>query len=327
MALPPDELPIPPVPWWQAAWSWLGWLLVGALSIQRVTQWIGTRNSLISIYQTFLLELLVVSLVWALVAGVLRRWWLSLALVVLVLAHASIVGSWWLQRLDAEPSRTPTVSVVSSNVLFDNSRLDEAAADLAALDADVVVLSEMTTRSIAAFESLPIWERYPHRSVDAGGIGIVVLSVYPLTPTPESDWVSNESEAITVDGPSGRFRVIASHPPPPTSRIEVLNAELAMIGADVRAQGLPTVVAGDLNVSWVHPPLRRLLAEASLNDTLATAGHPWARTWPTDHGFPPFVMLDHVLVTDDFAVVSSRTASVAGTDHRAVVSYLYQEPS
>ena len=45
-------------------------------------------------------------------------------------------------------------------------------------------------------------------------------------------------------------------------------------------------------------------------------------TWPAGRPFPPLVTIDHVLVSDELAVVGDATLRLPGSDHLAVTADL-----
>jgi endonuclease/exonuclease/phosphatase family metal-dependent hydrolase len=84
---------------------------------------------------------------------------------------------------------------------------------------------------------------------------------------------------------------------------------------------VPEVLLGDFNASLDHRGLRRLLS-AGLNDAASATGRGLWPTWPANSPAPPFVQIDHVLVSREFAVASFQTLPIPGSDHLAVVSEL-----
>lgn len=79
---------------------------------------------------------------------------------------------------------------------------------------------------------------------------------------------------------------------------------------------------GDFNATLDHRPLREL----GLRDAAETTNRGWWPTWP-DNGtvdvvgipVPRLFAIDHVLLRDGLTATAVDHASVAGTDHRAVI--------
>jgi endonuclease/exonuclease/phosphatase family metal-dependent hydrolase len=94
----------------------------------------------------------------------------------------------------------------------------------------------------------------------------------------------------------------------------------------------PTLVAGDLNATMDHKPMRQLLA-AGYADAATEAKSRWQPTWPSSGEVtllgvpvPSMLAIDHVLVQGGsqqaLRPVQTQTFTVFGTDHRALVAAL-----
>ena len=90
----------------------------------------------------------------------------------------------------------------------------------------------------------------------------------------------------------------------------------------------PTVVAGDLNATMDHAPMRELVGRG-FRDAATEARSRWQPTWPSAGmvsrfgvTVPPLLAIDHVLVDEGLRAVATRSYPVPGTDHRALVATL-----
>ena len=104
-------------------------------------------------------------------------------------------------------------------------------------------------------------------------------------------------------------------------------ADHAALLRDVRSTR-PELLAGDFNATPDHLQLRRLLGER-LHDAADLAGSGWAPTWPANGRqhllgipVPRFAAIDHVLVSDDWTVVSLRRVDVPRSDHTGLLAEL-----
>jgi endonuclease/exonuclease/phosphatase (EEP) superfamily protein YafD len=70
-----------------------------------------------------------------------------------------------------------------------------------------------------------------------------------------------------------------------------------------------------------HREFRELLG-TGLTDAAEAAGKALTPTWPVNSPVPPFVALDHVLVSGDITVAGFERVLVPGSDHAAVVARL-----
>ena len=219
----------------------------------------------------------------------------------------------------APSADAPRITLVAANVMFRNDRISEVGDELAALDADVLALSEITPAIAEQLRAHPVADRYPYR-VEAPAefaSGLMIWSRLPLGPVGEQA-AFDRSIDTTVITDQGLVRVMLVHPPPPTQRRDVWNEELRSIAAVVDQTLFATVVVGDFNSSYFHPPFRRMIADADLHDALVDSGLGLTPTWPTDLFIPPFATLDHVLLDRSLATVGAGVSPIPGSDHRAV---------
>lgn len=115
----------------------------------------------------------------------------------------------------------------------------------------------------------------------------------------------------------GPVRLLAVHVTSPGSYGEFHDRQdqLELLADLVAASTMPMVVLGDLNtVSW-DDAFHELCAKANLHEG---GGAPRA-TWPATVGLP-LVPLDHVLVTSQLGVASTRSFTIPGSDHRGLVA-------
>jgi endonuclease/exonuclease/phosphatase (EEP) superfamily protein YafD len=94
------------------------------------------------------------------------------------------------------------------------------------------------------------------------------------------------------------------------------DAGLRLAAARARDATMPTLLAGDLNLTPYAPEFSRLEQASRLRD--AFAGRPWRPTWQA--GFWPLALpIDHVFVPEGVCVVDARIGPAVGSDHRPVI--------
>jgi endonuclease/exonuclease/phosphatase (EEP) superfamily protein YafD len=261
----------------------------------------------------------------AIAAGVVvwrwRRtpWWSSVAWAVSVTVVAAIAtaGPRWP---DDRGTPSSPIRLVASNVFYRNDSETEAAADLRARDADVVVLSELT------YDVLQDLRRsYPYVVTDCLAVArcddeIAILSRFPLR---GGERRSSERAVlrVIVDGPAP-FVLLAAHLPRPSVRPDGRNSvtfgvhrqEIDQLVRDVALEDLPVVIAGDLNLSDRASGYRELTG--TMVDAARTG---WAgSTFPFGVFRPLMLRIDHVFVPEGWCSDDARTVGIAGSDHRAV---------
>ncbi|WP_435975149.1 endonuclease/exonuclease/phosphatase family protein [Streptomyces sp. Qhu_M48] len=166
-------------------------------------------------------------------------------------------------------------------------------------------------------------DELPHyASVEAdGSAGSVILSAYPLR-----DWrmlpsaMGMPGATAEIGGRSVRLQL--AHPLPPLpGQVHLWKRELGLV-EDAAAHEGPLLIAGDFNASQDHAAFRSVLDAGDLHDAARLTGASRTPTWPMEGPVPPYVQIDHVLVSEDFTAGNTRFPDLPGTDHRAVVTDL-----
>ncbi|MEV4425897.1 endonuclease/exonuclease/phosphatase family protein [Streptomyces sp. R-07] len=227
---------------------------------------------------------------------------------------------------DATTAHGPVVArlrVLSSNVEFGEAT-DALIATIRRERPQLVYVSECGPACGRAVTGAFAAELPHHASVDAdGSAGSVLLSAYPLRDEASVPAAMGMPGATAEIG--GRsVRVQLAHPLPPLPRqVDLWKRELGRVrDTAARYATGPQLVAGDFNASQDHAALRAVLDAGRLHDAARLAGAARTPTWPEEGPLPPYVQIDHVLVSDDFTVRAVRFPALAGTDHRAVLADL-----
>ena len=261
-----------------------------------------------------------------------RRWPEAAGLAVVVLLW---VG--WLlpQVVGGAVEGPPDFRVASINALAWNARPDSMIRDVAATEADVLAIQEVSPELAAAIET-EAFDRWPHRLVlpREDAFGIAVLSRFPmrahvedLGPTlppeaREGPAVAEPYVVADLDIGGRPLRLLAVHTLPPFGAryAAIWRRQCAVLVERVEGERTPLIVAGDLNATPFHRVLRDLDA-AGLRDGHGAVGRGLTTTFPTDRWLPP-MLLDHVLASEELAFTAVSERTIGGSDHRAVVAGL-----
>ena len=244
--------------------------------------------------------------------------------VCLVLVHA-----WWLAPSYA--GSRPVGGPASLVVLAQNFEYGDAEALVELVreeDVDVLVLTDIGSSRLDPLLAAGVEEWLPH-SAGIGEGGAVVLSRFPVTGT-ELLYAESESRLVELEAPGlGAVTIAAVHTRPPYDADawrhdhEQVRTALAGVRADADRA---VVVAGDLNATLAHAPVRRLV-DLGLTDSAVQANAGWSPTWPSGThqrrlglAVPEFAAIDHVLTSPALVATSSRTVDLRGADHRAVLA-------
>lgn len=269
-------------------------------------------------------------LAWAVDLAAHWQWLYLVGLVVGTLIAASLQRRWffalllmplpWLSaapRLPADEGAHADFVVASANVYLDTRDPAALIAWLATVNADLVVLLEV---SPSYAEALASWPGHPHRHMEAADdpFGMAVLSRHPMHATTLRDADGIARIEARVEAGVACVELIAVHPMPPLSpRFHAARDELLSGLADRTSEGkLPLLVVGDLNATpWSSAfaglASRGLQHTSNLRPTWPSAGGGW-------FGIP----IDHVLASRHWRVRSSDIGPDLGSDHRPLLTRL-----
>ncbi|MFD0916500.1 endonuclease/exonuclease/phosphatase family protein [Pseudahrensia aquimaris] len=226
----------------------------------------------------------------------------------------------WKSRshaFDGDPECVPTASFFVSNVKMGNRQYEKVRERMAEANADICVFIETDADWI---EGLYVdSERYPFsvsHPMD-NGYGMHLVSRYRIIKHEVLFRLNEEvpSFDLMVEHPSGpRFRLITVHPEPPIATRDTVgrDAELALIGKEVRDYGEPLIVTGDLNdVAWSHST-RRFKRISKLLDP--REGRGMFNTFHADYFFLRWP-LDHAFHSPHFKLIAIKRMAHIGSDH------------
>jgi endonuclease/exonuclease/phosphatase (EEP) superfamily protein YafD len=309
-----------------AAALWLATLPLALFVLLRLGGVADSRARLFA-FETLTLWLLLPAYAVLALAALSRRPVLTAIAAVVVVLHLWWVAPdlrWWPHHQPPIAGRPFTL--VSANVRYSNPTPEDAIATLAAPEADVLVVVELTPSFASRLESSPAFEDLRHRLVvpepERSAFGAAIYSRFPLDPGPKLPFADFPLVNATIHLPDGDVHLVAVHTRQPLAGgLSVLREQLRALAKLADGTTLPLVLAGDFNATRQHASFRALLSH-ELRDAHHERGRGFARSWPMDKPGPAFALLDHVLVTDDVAVRDVDELTVPGSDHRAIVSRL-----
>jgi endonuclease/exonuclease/phosphatase (EEP) superfamily protein YafD len=312
--------------------------LYGAIvSLLWLLQWrVDEKIIGIGVAKSLLYLLLLPSLLLLPIALVMRRLWHALILLPSVVAFFISFGVYLLPRTKVAPPDLPNFRLLTFNL----ESPDEAAAAalvkiIAATDADIVAVQELTPAGAAAFEA-HLREAYPHQALhphpDYAGQG--VLSRFAI----EADdyWRYEE-----LPGALGYQRVqiqIAGHPvvlynvhpAPPVTYKQYLNAAAHRTSLDNLLENVaqetphPVLMAGDFNMTDHFHSYRRITAHYT--DAFRAVGKVgFGFTFPNkpDVPLPALLRLDYIFYDPAFTGIRAQVWPDSGpADHAPVLAHL-----
>jgi endonuclease/exonuclease/phosphatase (EEP) superfamily protein YafD len=294
-------------------------LLVAFLAVATTLAILFPRRPVVGVPQHWGLQLWQLSLL-AAIAGFLLIDWRAAALSV-------AVGAYWSWRLwprrsprDATVEATPLLRLVAANLLYKNLDFERTLQGLAAFEADVLVLCEVTPEARRYFRRLEA--SYPH-ALDTCApeslYGILILSRFPLMPRSSGVGEDPTPRHLAADLSVGADTVslVAIHPTNPLrfSRAHRIPVEFDAVAQLCRAAQGDLIVTGDCNAAGWSSYLRDLEQGAGLaNDGKMRP------SWPI--WLPPLVRLplDHVWVRGRVALLKVGLGPRLGSDHLPLIA-------
>ena len=233
------------------------------------------------------------------------------------------------QVLDARSGdKARSIRLLVSNVLMENHRASDFLALVREVDPDVVLAVE--TDGGGAEHLCDLEVDYPHviNQPQGNHYGMHLFSRLELGASKVRFLVEDDISSIRVtillrSGEAIEFFGLHPRPPEPQQDTDERDAEILMVGEEVKACDLPAIVAGDLNdVAWSNTT--RLFQKVSgLLDPRRGRG-----MFSTFHASFPLLRwpLDHVFHDKRFTLVQLRRLRSIGSDHFPVLAELQLEP-
>lgn len=211
---------------------------------------------------------------------------------------------------------TPTLRIVTANVLMSNEQLPSLASDVLAQAPDVIVFEEL--RHDLAEVSPALAEAYPY-CLSTETPWVTVASRFPLEDARRLAIADNDRArdllTATIEADGQRLTLIAVHfmPPLDAQAFEVNRQQRALLETTAAGVDGPLVVLGDFNATTLSPTFARLLLGTHLR--IASTKRMMS---PTYYAYGRLgVRIDHVLIRR-LGVVRDSVFTLTGSDHRGV---------
>lgn len=221
----------------------------------------------------------------------------------------------------------PTLVVVAANLERGHKDPRRQAEAVVGLDADVLLLVEHTPTTRDALLAAGLATTYPHLAddPDVGYFGTLVAARHLVTGRRLVDLGGRPGQLVDLDVDGTAVRVVPVHTQAPifARDVAVWHATVEATAAAATGSPGPAVLGGDWNATGGHRRFRGALRRHHLTDASAALGRRWYPTWPVDAPLlglrpPPFLTLDHVVVTPDVEVVALDRLALPGSDHQGL---------
>jgi endonuclease/exonuclease/phosphatase (EEP) superfamily protein YafD len=261
----------------------------------------------------------------AVLALLLRRWGLGVAVVLVVAVLAAGVAPRAFAH--SRPYGTgPRLRVLSVNLYLGRADAASVVALVRAHQADVLSLQELTPAVIDALDAAGIGAELPFRVLQPPNqsLGSGLLSRYPLRPLSLGARAAYQMPSASLTLPSGQqVEIVAVHVVAPVRPLGAQPWQRELAGLPEGGWSSPLrVLAGDFNATLDHAALRQLL-NRGYKDAAAEVGQGLRATWPAAYWRWPPVTIDHVLVDRRCVVEQYQVLDVPGSDHHAVFAEFF----
>lgn len=254
---------------------------------------------------------------------------LAVVALVGVAMHAFWASGPFLGGSSAQAAAKDRLHVMTSNLRVGQADTSQVVEVAVANDVDVLVLQEVTPQALGRLQGAGLDQALPHSAgkPQDGAAGTMVFSRYPLRKVHRLG-TGFGSYALDVRAPSGPVHLLAVHPRPPIGDVSAWRSDQGVVRHAARVSGERTMIAGDLNATMDHVPMRALVG-SGYADAATQADSQWQPTWPAAGevsrfglSVPSLLPIDHVFVSDGLRALRTDSVEIEGTDHRALVAVL-----
>lgn len=230
----------------------------------------------------------------------------------------------WLTAASALPNSgqiSESLSVVASNVHFENLQPQQLLDWLRAENVDIAVLVEVSPRYASALSAAV---DYPYQTVVArtDPFGMAVLSRIPLV---ETQTVEESRAPVHIESAfywqGNKVKIVAFHPMPPITPAYQQQRDKELRRLSDRLEGGIAIIAGDFNATpWST-------AFAGLNSIGLGRASGLSPTWPVAGWGVLGIPIDNVFATRHWKVAERAIGPDVGSDHFPVLVRLNLDAS
>lgn len=315
-----------------------------------VAGFLGGWHWLIDLAAHFRLQYALGLTLLALLAAARRRWIRLAVLIAAAGVNGWLVASLWLPPVGMPPAASASPTAASSaaapplrlavaNVSTQNPRKAEALDAIAAMNADVVLLIEVSPEWFEVIpRHLPGYRTVMARAQwDNFGMALMVADDSPWACEGTTQWMPPDqlpaADAVLTRGNGERWRLLGVHPVPPMSARGAASRNETLATAAAWTHNHPDdpkLLVGDLNATPWCTAFRELVAETGLINSMR--GHGLAPSWPSLDALPyaatavGMIPIDHVMHSASIRTRKRQTFRIPGSDHRGVLVELQRVP-
>ncbi|MBP6012877.1 MAG: endonuclease/exonuclease/phosphatase family protein [Alphaproteobacteria bacterium] len=279
----------------------------------------GKFHPLLDLFSQFVLPAIVGAIAVALLAAILGRH--VQLLIVMGLAITCLAIAWpWLQQPAKTEATGPRFKLMSFNVYYNNPDFAGVAKLVQETKPDIVVLLEVLPRVRPGLDA--VVNQFPYRVEcwQEQWCDALILSRFPLTDIraslPEPKF-RRPMGAVTIEIEERTLTLFPAHLtlPYPLERTNSQAGEIKEIAATIATIGGARILAGDFNASTWGATMTYACEQLEFTALTGPDG-----TWPTFLPAQMGIPIDHILASEELALLSRQILTVQGSDHRAVLA-------
>jgi endonuclease/exonuclease/phosphatase (EEP) superfamily protein YafD len=309
----------------------LGWIACAGLIALIVTRYVDIvanvdEGSALAVAFDALPILLLAAWVVAIVAFATGHWLLGAIGAALIVYHLGVVvPSLIATRKPRWVKHAPTLDVVVANVFVDNKTPRDAASQLVAASADVVIVVESTAAFMTIFDEVGGGETYPNRVSDPdddSDYAVTLATKRELGPRSRMALIGPLKLAIADVDVGGVSTLVVALNPMATvdpGGHETWKEQIEILKELVPTLSGPVIIAGDLNTTRYRPEFEELL-ELGLMDAFDALGKGLDASFKLGADgvlgkVGAVTRLDHALVNEAVFPLSVEDLEPCGSDH------------
>jgi len=294
----------------------IGIVLGASLMLLSISHWFPLGNNLLELFGAFAHFTFVVSVLFVLVAMVLRQWIptaLSLSsaslCAVLVVPHFSTFIA----------HEKDDFTIGQFNLYHNNASPELAISELEKLNADVFTIQELNSAWKPIIDSVFL-EEYPYRIEEPWNnccYGIGLYSKFPIAHGSIFKTESTPAIKATINIGGKVVRVVSFHTKPPVfpNETEERNQQMRTVAKIASEITGPLIVLGDLNIVPWDSEFKSFLKAGNLK----AVRDGFQATYPMYFGVP-LIPIDHITYSNGLIPTSCEVIKILGSDHKGMVA-------
>ena len=219
-------------------------------------------------------------------------------------------------QVPADTFRAVYLNVHSSNVEFDRVR-----DGLVGLNADFIMLAEVTAGWVNRMQPLKATHPYALEYPRADNFGIALYSRHPFVRAEkvELGHIGLPAVRVSFGAPANPVELITLHAIPPINEAmsQDRNRQIVTVATLLERPGSGALVMGDFNAVPWSAPVRRLREAAGLSD--CNQGRGLRLTWPS-FNWLLLIPIDNCLYRGPVNIVNAFTLPDLGSDHYGIAA-------